>query len=157
MLRIGFGYDVHRMVAGRPLILGGVRIPFEKGLYGHSDADVLIHAIIDALLGAVADGDIGKSFPDTDPQYLGCDSRLLLKETISRIHAKGYRIGNLDSTVCAYAPRLRPYIDEMRKNLAEDMETDIENISVKAKTEEGLGITGTGMGMTAHAIVLLVE
>ncbi|HPT73217.1 MAG TPA: 2-C-methyl-D-erythritol 2,4-cyclodiphosphate synthase, partial [Candidatus Cloacimonadota bacterium] len=129
--------------------------PYEKGLYGHSDADVLIHAIIDALLGAIAEGDIGKAFPDTDPQYLGCDSRQLLQDIMSRVKEKGFRIGNLDTTICAQEPKLRPYIDEMRKVLAHDLETDIENISVKATTEEGMGITGSGMGMTAQAVVLL--
>jgi 2-C-methyl-D-erythritol 2,4-cyclodiphosphate synthase len=157
MFRIGFGYDVHRLVAGRPLILGGINIPFEKGLYGHSDADVLIHAIIDALLGAIGEGDIGKAFPDTDPKYLGCDSRILLRETISMVHSRGYRVGNIDSTICAQEPMLRPYIDIMRKYLSEDMNTEIENVSVKATTEEGLGITGNSMGMTAYAVVLLVE
>jgi 2-C-methyl-D-erythritol 2,4-cyclodiphosphate synthase len=157
MFKIGYGYDVHRLVAGRPLILGGVNIPFEKGLYGHSDADVLIHAIIDALLGAIGAGDIGKAFPDTDPKYLGMESRILLRETMAMVIAKGYRIGNIDSTICAQEPKLMTYIDAMRKNLAKDLNTDIENVSVKATTEEGLGITGNGMGMTASAVVLIVE
>ncbi len=155
MFRIGFGYDAHRLIEGRPLILGGVAVPYEKGLDGHSDADVLIHAIIDALLGAIGEGDIGKAFPDTDPKYLGCDSRMLLRETIALVLSKGYQVGNLDSTICAQEPKLRPYIDSMRSFLAVDLLTDIANISIKAKTEEGMGITGTKEGMTAHAVVLL--
>lgn len=155
-MRIGFGYDVHRLAEGRKLILGGVRIPCKKGLLGHSDADVLIHAIIDAVLGALAWGDIGSWFPDTDSAFKDADSRLLLQKVMDKVSAAGWKLGNLDSTVCAQAPKLRPYIDAMRANLASDLNTAIDNISVKATTEEGLGITGQGEGMTATAVVLLI-
>lgn len=153
--RIGHGYDVHRLVTERNLILGGVTIPYEKGLLGHSDADVLLHAVCDALLGALALGDIGKHFPDNDPQYAGIDSRLLLLKTAELIREKGWQIGNIDATVVAQAPRLSPYIQEMRENIAATLELSIDAISVKATTEEHLGSTGEGLGIAAHAICLL--
>ncbi len=154
-MRIGFGYDVHRLVAGRPLILGGVHIPYSKGLRGHSDADVLIHSIIDALLGAAALGDIGTFFPDNDPSYQDIDSRILLRNIIERIHDAGYKIGNIDAAICAETPRLNPFIYEMRENLAQDLQTDIGAISIKATTEEGLGFTGRGEGISSYCIALL--
>ena len=154
-VRIGHGYDVHRLVPERDLILGGVTIPYEKGLLGHSDADVLLHAVCDALLGALALGDIGKLFPDNDPQYAGIDSRLLLLKTATLIREKGWQIGNIDATVVAQAPRLSPYIQEMRENIAATLELSIDAISVKATTEEHLGFTGEGLGIAAHAICLL--
>lgn len=153
--RIGHGYDVHRLVLGRSLTLGGVAIPYEKGLLGHSDADVLLHAICDALLGALALGDIGKHFPDTDPQYAGIDSRLLLSRTAELIREKGWQIGNIDATVVAQAPRLSPYIQQMRKNIADALGLPLEAVSVKATTEEHLGFTGEGLGIAAHAVCLL--
>ncbi len=153
--RIGQGYDVHRLVDGRKLILGGVEIPYEKGLLGHSDADVLTHAVMDALLGALALGDIGQHFPDNDPAYEGADSILLLRQVNRLIHDHGYRLGNLDVTVAAQRPKLAPHIPAMRKRLAEALDAPIEDISVKATTEEGLGITGQGEGMTASAVCLL--
>ena len=155
MIRIGYGYDVHKLVENRKLILGGVEIPFELGLLGHSDADVLIHAIIDALLGALALGDIGALFPDTDASFKGIDSRILLKKAYEVIRKKGYALNNLDVTVCAQKPKLQPYIPEMRKNISEDLDCDIDLISIKATTEEGLGISGAEKGMTAYAVVLL--
>lgn len=154
-MRIGHGYDVHRLVEGRSLILGGVRIPFEKGLDGHSDADVLTHAVMDALLGAVAMGDIGKLFPDTDDRYLGADSIALLREVDRRLTEAGYRLGNLDVTVIAQRPKLAPYINQMRQNLAAALHTELQNVSVKATTEEHLGFTGSGEGIAAHAVCLL--
>ena len=154
-MRIGHGYDVHKLVEGRPLILGGVNIPYEKGLLGHSDADVLLHAISDSLLGAAAMGDIGKLFPDNDPQYKGADSLLLLKEVYTRVQEKGYRLINLDATVLAQRPKLRPYIDTMRENIASALNVDAELISVKATTEEGLGFTGEGKGIAAHSVCLI--
>ncbi len=154
-MRIGHGYDVHRLVEGRSLILGGVRIPFEKGLDGHSDADVLTHAVMDALLGAAALGDIGKLFPDTDDRYLGADSIALLREVDRRLTEAGYRLGNLDVTVIAQRPKLAPYINQMRQNLAAALRTELQNISVKATTEEHLGFTGSGEGIAAHAVCLL--
>ena len=154
-MRIGHGYDVHRLVEGRSLILGGVRIPFEKGLDGHSDADVLTHAVMDALLGAAAMGDIGKLFPDTDDRYLGADSVALLREVDRRLTEAGYRLGNLDVTVIAQRPKLAPYINQMRQNLAAALRTELQNISVKATTEEHLGFTGSGEGIDAHAVCLL--
>ena len=154
-MRIGHGYDVHRLVEGRSLILGGVRIPFEKGLDGHSDADVLTHAVMDALLGAAAMGDIGKLFPDTDDRYLGADSIALLREVDRRLTEAGYRLGNLDVTVIAQRPKLAPYIDQMRQNLAAALRTELQNVSVKATTEEHLGFTGSGEGIAAHAVCLL--
>lgn len=156
-MRIGHGYDVHRLVEGRSLILGGVRIPFEKGLDGHSDADVLTHAVMDALLGAAAMGDIGKLFPDTDDRYLGADSIALLREVDRRLTEAGYRLGNLDVTVIAQRPKLAPYINQMRQNLAAALRTELQNISVKATTEEHLGFTGAGEGIAAHAVCLLTK
>ena len=154
-MRIGHGYDVHRLVEGRSLILGGVRIPFEKGLDGHSDADVLTHAVMDALLGAAAMGDIGKLFPDTDDRYLGADSIALLREVDRRLTETGYRLGNLDVTVIAQRPKLAPYINQMRQNLAAALHTELQNVSVKATTEEHLGFTGSGEGIAAHAVCLI--
>lgn len=156
-MRIGHGYDVHRLVEGRSLILGGVRIPFEKGLDGHSDADVLTHAVMDALLGAAAMGDIGKLFPDTDDRYLGADSIALLREVDRRLTEAGYRLGNLDVTVIAQRPKLAPYINQMRQNLAAALRTELQNVSVKATTEEHLGFTGSGEGIAAHAVCLLEQ
>ena len=154
-MRIGHGYDVHRLLEGRSLILGGVCIPFEKGLDGHSDADVLTHAVMDALLGAAAMGDIGKLFPDTDDRYLGADSIALLREVNRRLTEAGYRLGNLDVTVIAQRPKLAPYINQMRQNLAAALHTELQNVSVKATTEEHLGFTGSGEGIAAHAVCLL--
>ena len=156
-MRIGHGYDVHKLVEGRPLILGGVKIPYEKGLLVHSDADVLLHAVSDALLGAAALGDIGKLFPDTDDAYLGADSRALLREVVGRVNAAGFVVGNIDTTVLAQAPKLRPFIDEMRANIAADCRVDVSRVNVKATTEEGLGFTGEGLGMAAHAVCILEE
>lgn len=155
MIRIGQGYDVHRLVEGRQLILGGVKIPWEKGLLGHSDADVLAHAVMDALLGALALGDIGKLFPDKDPAYEGADSIGLLKQVGLLIQEKGWRVVNIDSTVAAQAPKLALHIPAMRANMAAALEISPEQVSVKATTEEGMGITGRGEGMTAAAVVLL--
>ena len=154
-MRIGHGYDVHRLVEGRKLILGGVEIPFEKGLDGHSDADVLVHAVMDALLGAAALGDIGKLFPDNDERYLGADSIRLLKTVRTVLEEHGWKPGNLDATVIAQRPKLAPYIDTMRKRIADALETDAENVSVKATTEERLGFTGSGEGIAAHAVCLI--
>lgn len=154
-MRIGHGYDVHRLVAGRALILGGVTIPYEKGLDGHSDADVLTHAIMDALLGAAAMGDIGKLFPDNDARYLGADSVALLREVAARLRQAGYALGNLDATVVAQRPKLAPYTQQMRQRLADALDTEVANVSVKATTEEGLGFTGSGEAIAAHAVCLL--
>lgn len=154
-MRIGHGYDVHRLTEGRKLILGGVDIPYEKGLLGHSDADVLTHAIMDALLGAAALGDIGKLFPDTDPAYAGADSLVLLERVGERIVQSGYRVGNIDATILAQRPKLAPHIPQMRTNLATRLGIQVDQISIKATTEEGLGFTGTGEGMAAHAVCLL--
>lgn len=154
-MRIGHGYDVHRLVEGRRLILGGVDIPYEKGLLGHSDADVLTHAIMDALLGAAAIGDIGKLFPDRDPAYAGADSLVLAREVAKRIREAGYEIGNVDSTVIAQAPKLAPHIQAMRRNLADALGIEVDAVSVKATTEEGLGFSGQGLGIAAHAVCLL--
>lgn len=156
MMRIGQGYDVHRLTEGRKLVLGGVEIPYEKGLLGHSDADVLTHAVMDALLGALALGDIGGHFPDTDQRYKGADSIELLKQVGELIEREGYRVGNIDCTVAAQAPKLKPYIAKMRENLSAALQIDCSQVSVKATTEEGLGITGNGDGMTATAICLLI-
>ncbi|MCI6024266.1 MAG: 2-C-methyl-D-erythritol 2,4-cyclodiphosphate synthase [Candidatus Faecivivens sp.] len=153
--RIGQGYDVHRLVEGRKLILGGVEIPYEKGLLGHSDADVLTHAVMDAMLGALALGDIGKHFPDTDPRYEGADSIALLREVTRMIGEKGWKLHNLDATVAAQKPKLAAFIPAMRERLAEAAGVPVERVSVKATTEEGLGITGNGEGMTATAVCLL--
>lgn len=154
-MRIGHGYDVHKLTEGRKLILGGVDIPYEKGLLGHSDADVLTHAIMDALLGAAALGDIGKLFPDNDPAYAGADSLVLLERVGERIAQAGYRVGNIDATILAQRPKLAPHIPQMRANLAHWLGLDVDQVSVKATTEEGLGFTGTGEGMAAHAVCLL--
>ncbi len=156
-MRIGHVYDVHRLTENRKLILGGVEIPYEKGLLGHSDADVLLHAIADALLGAAAMGDIGKLFPDNDPAYSGADSLLLLKDVCQRVKRKGFRTGNIDATIIAQAPKLRPYIDTMCKNIAYACDTDIDRVNVKATTEEKLGFTGSGEGISAHAVCILEE
>lgn len=155
MMRIGHGYDVHRLVPGRKLILGGVDIPHETGLLGHSDADVLTHAVMDALLGAAALGDIGHLFPDNDPDYAGADSLALLRAVTARLHAAGYMVGNLDCTVLAQAPKLAPHIAQMRRNLAQCMDVDVDRVSVKATTEEGLGFTGAREGIAAHVVVLI--
>ena len=155
-MRIGMGYDVHKLVEGRKLILGGVEIPYEKGLLGHSDADVLIHAVMDALLGAAGLDDIGRHFPDTDPQYKGISSILLLKHVGRLLEENGFRIGNIDATVVAQRPKLRPYIDQMRRNMADALGIPVSDINVKATTEEGLGFTGEGMGMSSTAICLLL-
>ena len=156
-MRIGHGYDVHRLTENRKLILGGVEIPYEKGLLGHSDADVLVHALMDAMLGAAAMGDIGKLFPDNDDAYLGADSLVLLKKVSALIREQGYTLSNADCTVIAQRPRLSPFIDEMRKRVAEAAGVDVGRISVKATTEEKLGFTGEGLGIAAHAVVLLEE
>ena len=153
--RIGQGYDVHRLAEGRKLILGGVEIPYEKGLLGHSDADVLTHAVMDAILGALALGDIGQHFPDTDPAFEGADSVKLLKAVVRLVGQKGWKVHNLDATVAAERPKLAPYIGEMRVRLADAMKIPVERVSIKATTEEGLGITGGGEGMTATAVCLL--
>ncbi len=157
MIRIGHGYDVHKLVENRDLILGGVKIPHTLGLLGHSDADVLLHAISDALLGALALGDIGKHFPDTDPTYKGADSLELLRQVVALIEKEGYTLGNLDAIVIAQAPKLRPYIDTMRQNIADACHADISQISVKATTEERLGFTGREEGISAHCVCLLVK
>ena len=156
-MRIGQGYDVHRLVEGRRLILGGVEIPYEKGLLGHSDADVLLHALMDALLGAAALGDIGRHFPDKDPQYEGADSMELLGRVCALLRQKGYRVGNCDCTVIAQRPKLAPYIPAMRENIASALGIPTDRVSVKATTEEGLGFTGEGAGIAAQAIALLLE
>lgn len=155
-MRIGHGYDVHRFAEGRDLVLGGVKIPHDRGLLGHSDADVLTHAIMDALLGAAALGDIGLHFPDSDPAYRGISSLSLLERVGKLLREKGYSVGNIDATVVAEEPRLRPYIDAMRKNIAAALGVDAELVSVKATTEEGLGFTGERLGIAAHAVCLLV-
>ena len=157
MMRIGHGYDVHRLVEGRALILGGVTIPFEKGLLGHSDADVLAHAITDALLGAAAKGDIGTWFPDTDEQYRGADSLVLLACVREIIENAGYTVGNVDATIIAQAPKLARFIPQMRLNIARALETDIDSVSVKATTEEHLGFTGEEKGIAAHAVCLVYK
>lgn len=154
MLRIGHGYDVHRLAEGRKLIIGGAEIPYDRGLDGHSDADVLLHAVCDALLGAAAMGDIGAHFPDTDERYRGISSMLLLTETVSKIKAQGFEPVNIDSTVIAQAPKLAPYIEQMRSNIASAAGLDISCVNVKATTEEHLGFTGRGEGIAAHAVVL---
>lgn len=154
-MRIGHGYDVHRLAENRKLILGGIEIPYEKGLLGHSDADVLLHAISDSLLGAAALGDIGLLFPDSDDKYKGADSLLLLKEVCSHVRSHGYEIVNIDATVLAQAPKLRGYIDRMRENIANACGIEISAVSVKATTEEGLGFTGAGEGIAAHSVCLI--
>ena len=154
-LRVGHGYDVHRLVEGRALILGGVTVPFDRGLLGHSDADVLTHAVMDALLGAAALGDIGQHFPDNDPAYAGADSIALLERVTALLREHGWQVGNVDATVVAQTPKLAPYIPEMRRRLAEAMGLDVDCVSVKATTEERLGFTGSGEGMAAHAVALI--
>ena len=154
-MRIGHGYDVHRFAEGRDLVLGGVKIPHDRGLLGHSDADVLTHAVMDALLGAAALGDIGLHFPDSDPAYRGISSLSLLERVGKLLREKGYSVGNIDATVVAEEPRLRPYIDAMRENIAAALGVDAELVSVKATTEEGLGFTGERLGIAAHAVCLL--
>ncbi len=156
-MRIGHGYDVHRLTQGRALILGGVTIPWEKGLDGHSDADVLLHAVSDALLGAAGLGDIGLHFPDTDPRYKGADSLKLLEQVGQKVAAAGYRVGNLDVTMIAQRPKLRPYIPQMEANIAAALGIDPGRVNVKATTEEQLGFTGSGAGMACHAVCLLEE
>ena len=156
-MRIGHGYDVHRLVSGRKLILGGVEIPWELGLDGHSDADVLLHAVMDALLGAAALRDIGFHFPDTDMRYKGADSRVLLREVKRMLDAKGYRVGNVDVTVIAQQPKLKAYIPRMIENIARDLGVEPDRVNVKATTEEKLGFTGAGQGMACHAVCLLDE
>lgn len=156
-MRIGHGYDVHRLVEGRKLILGGVEFDYERGLLGHSDADVLTHAVMDALLGAAALGDIGKLFPDNDPAYAGADSIELLKKVSTLLRGNGYVLNNLDCTVIAQAPKLAPSIEQMRRNLAAACGVEVSAVSVKATTEEGLGFTGSGAGIAAHAVCLLME
>ncbi len=152
MMRVGMGYDVHKLTEGRKLILGGVEIPYEKGLLGHSDADVLVHAVMDALLGAAALGDIGKHFPDTDPQYKGISSIRLLEHVGRRMDGEGYVIENIDATIIAQRPKMRPYIDQMRENMANALGIETDQINVKATTEEGLGFTGSGEGISSQAI-----
>lgn len=154
-MRIGHGYDVHKLVEGRDLIIGGVKIPYEKGLLGHSDADVLLHAVSDSLLGATAMGDIGGMFPDNDPQFLGADSLVLLRSVFQRLRDNGYKVVNVDATVIAQKPKMKAYIPEMRMNIAAALSTDIDNISVKATTEEELGFTGRGEGISAHSVCLI--
>lgn len=156
-MRIGHGYDVHRLVEGRKLILGGVEIPYEKGLLGHSDADVLTHALMDSLLGAAALGDIGKLFPDNDAAFLGADSIELLKRVMELIRSQGYTVSNVDCAVLAQRPKLAPHIPQMREIISSAMGIDISRVSVKATTEEGLGFTGEGLGIAAHAVALLEE
>ena len=156
-MRIGHGYDVHRLVSGRKLILGGVEIPYELGLEGHSDADVLVHAIMDALLGAAASGDIGQHFPDNDDKYLGADSIELLKAVGWLVKEQGYTVGNIDSTILCQRPKLKDYIVSMRGTIAKALGIDISQVSVKATTEEGLGFTGSGEGIAAHAVCLLID
>lgn len=155
MIRIGHGYDVHRLCEGRRLVLGGVEIPYEKGLLGHSDADVLLHAISDALLGAAALGDIGHLFPDSDAAYKNADSLVLLRKVSTRLFNSGYRVSNVDATVLAQAPKLAPYVDQMRRKIAYALDVDVSAVSVKATTEEGLGFTGEGLGIAAHAVCLI--
>ena len=156
-MRIGHGYDVHRLVEGRDLILGGVKIPYELGLLGHSDADVLLHAVSDALLGAAGMGDIGKHFPDTDPAYKGADSLKLLQIVGEKVTLAGYRISNIDVTMIAQKPKLRPYIEQMEQNIAAALGMDAGRVNVKATTEERLGFTGEGLAMSCHAVCLLEE
>jgi 2-C-methyl-D-erythritol 2,4-cyclodiphosphate synthase len=155
--RIGQGYDVHRLAEGRRLVLGGVEIPWEKGLLGHSDADVLLHALMDALLGAAALGDIGRLFPDTDPQYQGADSRALLRRVREVLDGGGFSVGNVDVTLVAQKPKVAPYIPQMRENIASDLRVGLEMVSVKATTEERLGFTGDGSGMAAQAVAMVFQ
>ena len=157
MIRIGQGFDVHQLVEGRPLIIGGITIPHEKGLLGHSDADVLLHTVADACLGAVAEGDIGKHFPDTDPAFKDADSKKLLTHVWSLVKQKGYKLGNIDCTIIAERPKMRPYIDQMREVIAGLLEADMEQVNVKATTTEKLGFPGRGEGIAAQATVLLIK
>lgn len=154
-MRIGHGYDVHKLVEGRDLIVGGVKIPYEKGLLGHSDADALLHAVSDSLLGAAAMGDIGGMFPDNDPQFLDADSLVLLRRVFERLRESGYKVINVDATIIAQRPKMKPYIPEMRMNIAAALSTSIDNISVKATTEEEMGFTGRGEGISAHCVSLI--
>ena len=154
-MRIGHGYDVHRLVSGRELIIGGENIPFEMGLLGHSDADVLLHAVCDALLGAAALGDIGRHFPDSDPSFEGIDSRILLRKTAELLRCKGYRIVNIDATIIAQRPKLAGFIEKMRRNIASDCGIETDAVNIKATTEEGLGFTGKAEGIAAHAVCLI--
>jgi 2-C-methyl-D-erythritol 2,4-cyclodiphosphate synthase len=156
-IRIGTGFDVHQLIEGRALIIGGVTIPYAKGLLGHSDADVLLHAIADALLGAAALGDIGKHFPDTDPQFKGADSRVLLRSVVARLASLNWRVGNIDATIIAQAPKMVPYIETMRKYIAADCNVSVDVINVKATTTEQLGFTGRGEGIAAQAVALLQQ
>jgi 2-C-methyl-D-erythritol 2,4-cyclodiphosphate synthase len=156
-MRIGNGYDLHTLVTGRPLILAGVAIPFELGLSGHSDADIVCHAVTDAVLGAANAGDIGRMFPDTDPQWKGANSVALLKGAVARVHDAGYRVSNVDVTVIAQKPKLLPYLDQMRANLAEALGVDVSAVSVKGKTNEGVDSMGRGESMAAHAVALLTR
>lgn len=156
-MRIGHGYDVHRLVEGRKLIMGGVDIPHEKGLLGHSDADVLLHAIADAILGALGEGDIGRHFPDTDPAFKGADSLKLLAHVMTIADQRGYGLGNLDATIIAQMPKMAPHIQAMRENIAGVLNADVTQVNVKATTEEGLGFSGNGEGIAAHAVVLMVS
>jgi 2-C-methyl-D-erythritol 2,4-cyclodiphosphate synthase len=156
-MRIGHGYDVHRLVEGRKLIMGGVEIPWEKGLLGHSDADVLLHAVSDAILGALGLGDIGKHFPDTDAAYKGADSLKLLAHVMKLADERGYLLGNLDATIIAQKPKMAPHIERMRRNIAQVLNAAVEQVNVKATTEEGLGFTGSGEGIAAHAVVLMLH
>lgn len=154
-MRIGMGYDVHRLVEGRDLIMGGVKIDYEKGLLGHSDADVVVHAIMDALLGAAALGDIGKHFPDSDPQYKGISSIELLKHVGKLLKDNNYSVGNIDATIIAQAPKMRPHIDKMNENVAKALNIDVNKVNIKATTEEGLGFTGSGEGISSQAICII--
>jgi 2-C-methyl-D-erythritol 2,4-cyclodiphosphate synthase len=156
-VRIGFGYDVHRLVPGRPLILGGVKIPHSYGLLGHSDADVITHALCDAILGAAALGDLGRHFPDTDPRYAGISSIKLLEEVIQKIASSGWRLGNADITLVAQAPKIVPFVTEMEKNISDACRVSVDQINIKATTTEGLGFTGTGGGMAAYAVVTIAS
>ena len=156
-MRIGMGYDVHKLVEGRPLILGGVTIPYEKGLLGHSDADCLVHAIMDSLLGAVALGDIGRHFPDTDERFKGADSMVLMEHVRDMIYEAGYSVGNIDATIIAQRPKMAPYIEEMRSKIAETLRIDKDRVNIKATTEEGMGFTGEGLGISCQSIALLED
>ena len=156
-MRIGMGYDVHKLVEGRKLILGGVEIPYEKGLLGHSDADVLLHAVMDAMLGAAALGDIGKHFPDTDPEFEGISSLKLLKRAAATVRKNGYTVGNIDATIVAQKPKLAPHIPQMVQNIAQTLNIPEDRVNIKATTEEGMGFTGTGDGIAAHAVCMLEQ
>lgn len=155
-MRIGSGYDVHKLVPDRKLIIGGVEVPFELGLLGHSDADVLLHAISDSLLGAAALGDIGKHFPDTSPDFKDIDSRIILRKVVGLLKEKGYKIENIDATIIAQRPKMSPYIESMRQNIANDCGIDVDCVNIKATTEEGLGFTGEGKGISASAVCLII-